>query len=293
MSGQDHAITASDGRRLCVRTFGDATAPALLLLHGTPGSRLVSPRITDPVIAAGLQLITLDRPGYGQSDPDYPRSLRAFADDIQIVTSALDVDSYVIAGVSGGGPHALAAAANDGCHACIILGGFAPVPKTGALPDGPNKLAYRIMRLSPLLFRIFNAVATFGAIKALSDDAKTEKLIAAMLAKTPPEDRDLISEPDAKAGLIDNLREAFKQGGKAVGEESLMLGGDWRHELPEIQVPIHWWHGKNDANVAYDDAKRFASTLAMINWHALDDGHSAWMHHWDEIVATITTALRR
>ncbi len=291
MTGTDRDILLPDGRQVRLRLFGDDGAPTLFLMHGTPGSRYVSPRITAPVAASGFRLITLDRPGYGGSNPDYPRSLARFANDMGHIIGALDLTKFAVAGVSGGGPHALATATVEGCVSCTVLGGFAPVPSKGPLPEGPNKLAHRLMRLSPALFKLFNTIATKNAIKALQDDTKTERLINAMLAKMPEEDRALISEDDATAGLITNLREAFKQGGDAVGEESLMLGRDWDIDLGTLATPIHWWHGQDDANVAFTDAERFAATLPQMNWHPLAGGHSAWMHHWDEILQTIGKRL--
>lgn len=59
-------VESADGRTLAYEEVGDQAGVPLFMLHGTPGSRL-SGRHPDPsrVEAAGLRIISYDRPGYG------------------------------------------------------------------------------------------------------------------------------------------------------------------------------------------------------------------------------------
>jgi pimeloyl-ACP methyl ester carboxylesterase len=52
----------------------------------------------------------VERPGYGQSDPHFNRTLLSFADDMISLADALGVDCFFLVGVSGGSAYSLAAA---------------------------------------------------------------------------------------------------------------------------------------------------------------------------------------
>jgi pimeloyl-ACP methyl ester carboxylesterase len=62
----DADLMLADGRRLGYAVWGEPEGQPALLFHGSPGSRLFCP---DPVAtaAAGVRLVTVDRPGYGRS----------------------------------------------------------------------------------------------------------------------------------------------------------------------------------------------------------------------------------
>src|SRR5699024_1947321 len=69
-----HGMTAAsavlpDGRRLAYSEQGDPAGRPLLLLHGTPGSRLQRHPDGELARRAGVRLVTVDRPGFGLSDP--------------------------------------------------------------------------------------------------------------------------------------------------------------------------------------------------------------------------------
>ena len=71
----DGALKLTDGRTLSYAEWGDPSGHPVLLFHGAPSSRLFSP---DPAAtaAAGVHLVTVDRPGYGRliTNPAAPSS---------------------------------------------------------------------------------------------------------------------------------------------------------------------------------------------------------------------------
>jgi hypothetical protein len=58
----DATIMLADGRILAYCEWGDPTGLPVLLMHGAPGSRLLCPD-EDATAAAGVRLLTVDRPG--------------------------------------------------------------------------------------------------------------------------------------------------------------------------------------------------------------------------------------
>ena len=66
----DQHITLHDGRQLGFAAYGDPDGTALMLFHGTPGSRYLAQLDKTPWIHRHrIRLIVPERPGYGLSDP--------------------------------------------------------------------------------------------------------------------------------------------------------------------------------------------------------------------------------
>ena len=109
-AARDLFVEAPDGRTLGVSLWGDPDGAPLFLLHGTPGSRRLRHDVNE-YRARRLWVCTYDRPGYGLSTRRLGRTVAQVADDVRSIADALGWDRFGVAGVSGGGAPALAAAA--------------------------------------------------------------------------------------------------------------------------------------------------------------------------------------
>ena len=87
----DATITLADGRTLAYCEWGNPTGSPVLLAHGGPGSRLLCPD-QDATAAAGVRLLTVDRPGYGGSGPRPDPTLLGWADDVQALADRLGLE---------------------------------------------------------------------------------------------------------------------------------------------------------------------------------------------------------
>ncbi|MGZ4418631.1 MAG: alpha/beta fold hydrolase [Gaiellaceae bacterium] len=76
----DRTFGLADRRRLAYCEWGDPGGQPTVLLHGWQGSRLFCPDEA-ATVDAGVRLITIDRPGFGRSDPRRDRSLLNWVDD--------------------------------------------------------------------------------------------------------------------------------------------------------------------------------------------------------------------
>lgn len=105
-------VIAGDGRLLCYEEVGDPAGVPIVVIHGTPGCRL-SGRHPEParVTAAGLRLVSYDRPGYGQSSRHRGRDVVDCVADVATIAEHLGLDRFAVTSGSGGGLHALAVAA--------------------------------------------------------------------------------------------------------------------------------------------------------------------------------------
>jgi len=104
------AVTLRDGRSLAYAEWGDLTGTPVILFHGMPNSRLLCPD-EEATRAACVRLITMDRPGYGQSDPKPNRTLLDWVDDFAEFSDLLELPPCPVVGWSSGGPYAMACGA--------------------------------------------------------------------------------------------------------------------------------------------------------------------------------------
>ena len=100
----------SDGRNLSFTEYGDAQGCPIFAFHGLPGSRLWFNENDEVSNSLGIRLITVDRPGFGNSDPKPKRSFLDFSKDIEELCQQLSINSYSVLGISGGGVYAAACA---------------------------------------------------------------------------------------------------------------------------------------------------------------------------------------
>src|SRR5262245_42900300 len=100
-----------DGRRLDVAVSGPADGMPLVFHHGAPGSVLPCRAMERAVHRRGLRLVTYSRAGYGASMRQPGRDVAAVVADVAAILDHLGASRCLVAGWSGGGPHALAMAA--------------------------------------------------------------------------------------------------------------------------------------------------------------------------------------
>jgi pimeloyl-ACP methyl ester carboxylesterase len=134
-----HEIRTAGGRTVVAHDAGASdSATALFWHHGSPHTGAPLAPVVELAHAHGLRHVTYARPAYGGSTPQPGRSVGDAAGDVTAIVEALDLDTIVFAGASGGGPHALAAAAalGDRVRATLIAACPAPYDGTDAWFDG-------------------------------------------------------------------------------------------------------------------------------------------------------------
>jgi pimeloyl-ACP methyl ester carboxylesterase len=127
--GQDASVVLEDGRVLEYWDGGDPAGRLVIQHPGTPVTRVMGRWGHDAAAAAGVRLVTVNRPGYGGSSrAQGVPSLLGVGRDTVALAAQLGFEEFAVFGCSGGGPFAAAtAAAGDGrVRALGIVGGIGP-----------------------------------------------------------------------------------------------------------------------------------------------------------------------
>ena len=273
----DHTIDAPDGRRIGVAEFGSPDGPVVVLLHRSPGSRLLDPDPT-ATAAAGVRLVCVDRPGYGATDPVVAPTRAAAADDLEVVVAALGLDDVALVGWSGGGQFAVEAAARPGVRARSLTllatpGPYYEVP--WAMPPELVELCDRVPE---------DPAAGLAAVKdAMAWFAQAPE--AAALGDPSPADAAARERPGVADALVAMTVEAARQGAEGMAFD--IVAGSLRDPFPfaAIDVPVDLFGGDADLNVGLEHIDWWSARLSGAQRHVLaDTGHLLAVTHWAEVL---------
>ena len=267
-------VTTHDGRTLTVREGGDPSGAPVLTISGTPGSStLYEPHVRDAV-EEGIRLFSYDRPGYGRSTRHKGRTVADCAADIVAVADALEIERFCVWGISGGGPHALAAAAllPERVIAAAALASVAPYDAEGLdYTEGMGELN----------------VEEFGVIFEGEEAHRTsmEKQREELLSATPdqlvelwqtllgPSDRE-VATGELAAFLLEHIRAGIEPGGEGWLDDDVAFVTPWGFDLASICVPVQLWQGEQDRFVPYGHGVWLAEHIPGVDARlTAEDGH--------------------
>ncbi|HSA81287.1 MAG TPA: alpha/beta hydrolase, partial [Geminicoccaceae bacterium] len=214
------------------------------------------------------------------------RRIADWPDDVRALADALGLDRFAVAGVSGGGPYALACAVrlSDRIRVAGIVSGMVPLddPASAAALPSRERLMFALLRRGPWMARALAATAVPVARRYANP---TFDLVA---QRAPAPDRALLQQPEIRAALIDDMREALSAGGHGAIHELGLFGRSWGFRLADIRVPVVLWHGEADAQVPVALARRLAREIPGCRARFLADaGHFWLLAHYAEILATL------
>jgi pimeloyl-ACP methyl ester carboxylesterase len=240
-------VEAADGRRrLCVESSGDPEGKPVFLLHGTPGSR-VGPRPRGVILhRLGIHLITFDRPGYGNSDRMVGRQVADVVADVAAIADAFELDTFGVAGRSGGGPHALACAAllpHRITRAAVLV---------ALAPRGADGLDWFQGMAASNVFYFTAATAGHDPLAAhlmaAADAIRADPaaLIRTLHAELDDSDRRVIADMGIRSMLVQTHAEALRRSAYGWVDDVLAIISPWGFDPAAIAVPVRLWHGESD-----------------------------------------------
>ncbi|MBX7160035.1 MAG: alpha/beta hydrolase [Acidimicrobiia bacterium] len=270
-------VRLPDRRQLGYAEFGDPTGDVVLWFHGTPGARKqVPPATTTAAAERGLRVIGVERPGVGLSTNHNGRTLESWAADIDVFADRLGIDRFCVAGLSGGGPHALAVAHDlgDRVAGAAVLGGLGPVVGDEA-PGGflDSALVVQGARLlAPMQ-------APFGTMLSLLIPALIpfRNQVFGLYARLGPDtDRPVFELPEFRDMFLRDLIDSGKRQMRALVGDAVVFMQPWHFSLRDVSVPVTIWHGGSDRLVPFHHGQYMAELIPGAELVTVpDEGHFA------------------
>lgn len=255
------AVALADGRRIGYAEYGDPAGRVVLWFHGTPGARRQMPVAAREAAARrAVRLVVLERPGIGLSTTHPYDRVVDWAVDVDECADRLGVDRFAVAGLSGGGPYALASAheLRDRVVAGAVLGGVAPTRGVEAVTGGLVQLA----SWTRDLLRPLRGPLGRGLWLGLQMGRPFSSAIFDAYARlSPPGDRLVFSEPGMKEMFVDDLLRGGRTQFAAFVHDVVLFTRHWGFEVGRIEVPFHLWHGDADTVVPLEHGEHLAGLL--------------------------------
>ncbi|KAL8306477.1 hypothetical protein RB601_008856 [Gaeumannomyces tritici] len=329
----EQILTLPDGRKLAYAIYGDASpgAPTVFYFHGFPGSHREALGYAQAARRRGVRLVAASRPGMGGSSfqpgrriPDWPADVRALADHVDPTRTA----PFAVAGVSGGGPYALACwradktfvGGSDGLPVpllprarlvgCAVVCGIGPAAMgLGGMLAGSRALFLVAPWATSLVAAGFDW--TVGRLAARPDglDALRAEAGATYLGGGRGEaDRRAWADEGADAtamreGLVRSTADAMRgdRAGMGAAWEARVLAEPWGFELGELEgggrggEAVTFWHGEDDVNVPVHMARRSAELVAGsgLKVYAGEAHLSTALRSADEVLGTLVGLIRK
>lgn len=282
------SVAVRDGRRLSFAEFGAPRGTPLIWMHGTPGARRQVP-LEARLFAEenDLRIIGLDRPGIGSSTPHLYRDVLDWTGDLAEVCEVLDIDTFRVIGLSGGGPYALAAGAAfpERVHGIGVLGGVAPTQGPDAISGGLVSLAPYVAPLLsltrvPLGFMMAQLIRLVRPVAG--------PILDGYAAVQPRGDKELLGRPEFRAMFLDDLLNGSRFQVSAPLADVILFTRPWGFEAADVSVPVHWWHGDADHIIPHAHGVHVAQKLPHARFTTIDgESHLGGLGAASEVLAQL------
>ncbi|KAJ4971690.1 hypothetical protein NE237_004789 [Protea cynaroides] len=278
-------IKLSDGRHLAYKEHGVPRENALykiIFIHGFDCCRHdvipFSPGFAEEM---GIHIVSFDRAGYGESDPNPKRTVKSTALDAEELADQLEFGpKFYVIGYSMGGqavwpflkyiPHRLAGAALIAPVINYWWSGFPANLSREAYKQQclPDQWAVRVAHYTPWLVYWWNTQKWFpsSSVAAFSPDILS------------PPDKQLITHFISRQYAA----QIRQQGEYESLHRDMIIGfGNWEFDPMDLENPfsnkegsVHLWHGEVDRFVPVTLQRYIAGKLPWIHYHEVrGSGH--------------------
>jgi pimeloyl-ACP methyl ester carboxylesterase len=235
----------------------------------------------------GVRLLAPDRPGFGRSDLQPGRTLPDWPGDVTALADSLDIELFGVIGISNGGPYALACGAlvPERLTGLAVVSGMGPIHREGARQTLSTQvqLTFSLNAMSPLASEAVVWALAFGARFAPVLMASQMRLAA------PPSDLAVLDRSEVIDALGREYAEAFHQGAEGLNQEIGLMRQRWGFALSTIGLPVHLFHGEQDANVPVALAQQVVAELTDPRPRFIEDAAHYWyVDHFGEVLDALT-----
>ncbi|XVE96446.1 hypothetical protein REPUB_Repub02eG0222400 [Reevesia pubescens] len=283
-------IRLKDGRYLAYKEHGVPKYVAkykIIYVHGFKSSRLhavVATTLAPEVIEElGVYIVSFDRPGYGESDPNPNRTVKSMAMDIEELADQLGLGSkFYVIGYSMGGqviwsclkyiPNRLAGATLLAPAVNYWWPNYpANISNEAFNQKSPqDQWVIRVAHYAPWLVYWWNTQKLFPASSVLAGNSDVFS----------SQDKVFMSQISARKNFAS--QQVTQQGEfESLHRDLIVVQGAWEFDPLDLENPfpnnegfVHLWHGDQDRIVPITMNRYTAQQLPWIHYHELSGaGH--------------------
>ncbi|KAL8168205.1 hypothetical protein V2J09_009704 [Rumex salicifolius] len=283
-------IKLRDGRYLAYKEHGvpkDKAKYKFVYVHGFDSCRhhaaIATEISTETIESLGLYIVSFDRPGYGESDPDPKRTEKSIALDIEELADQLELGpKFYLVGFSMGGqvvwgclkyiPHRLAGASLLTPVVNYWWRGFPSNFSSEIYKKQPkqDQWAVRVAHYAPWLTYWWNTQKWFPSCSAIVYSPH-------ILSR---QDMEIMAKRMSEKNFKFNLAPVRQQGEYETLHRDLMVGfGTWEFDpsepaeltnpFPDGEGTVHLWQGDDDQLVPVEPQRFIANKQSWIHYHEL------------------------
>ncbi len=280
-----------DGRKLAYSEYGDAEGYPVLYFHSNTGGELECDHGNDVLLQHGIRLISVSRPGFGESDRSPQYSLLNHAEDIKQLLDQLGIQSCAILSLSSGAAHALACCHHMPervRHVCMIGPTGLQISKDDIALYTGSFGARIFAKLTMSMPKVMLQVIEIGHNMFSHDIESFWQKVDTYLC-----DNDRLEISKHRESMIRAFLQANQRGNKQTAKEIALLIQPWGFEPANIQTPVTVWHGQHDLFTPIAVCRNMVARLQNVELHEIEhEGFYMTFKQWPNIIENLAKQLQ-
>lgn len=247
-------VLYKSGNVLSFTEYGDSNGYPILIQHGLIAS-ISDSDLFDRLVAFGVRLICMARPGYGESSPYIMNNLAEWGNIASVLADELQLPQFDILGMSSGAPYSYAIGYKlpDKVRNIFIFSG------TPALYDS------QILSFWP--YEV-NKDASLIELEKLANDL--------FFSNLSPEDV-----------LRNDIRDSMMNGCFGLAQDFKLRCKDWGFSLADVKEFVHMQHSQEDQQVPFVTAEMTAQLLPNCRFEIREKGEHFSKDLLDDFIETV------
>lgn len=278
-------MLAQQGRKIGLRRFGQPGGRPVLLIHGALFGVGDFAAERQAAVHSGLDVIAVERPGYGRSSDMSDKDGRD--------TAATDI----LTALDHAGFSRVAVIAQDiGTATAFRLARLAPQRVTSivAAPTTPPMMAWEQTAVMPRGHRVHAWVAQKAprlldlvvSLGLAHVRARGASVLPDLFFPGCDFDRDVLARPAMRMGLEGAMALIAAQEARGFLRDMLVTNQDWSADCLGLDLPVVLLHGAESRTVAADAVARFSALLPNARMEMVPGaGHTLPLTHADHVFA--------
>ncbi len=249
--------------------YGKKNGYPIIFLHGFPGSAKHGFIFHQWAEEFGVEIFSLDRPGYGLTLPTKEKGLKSWTSLFQHFLTSHKIEQFSVIGISGGAPYAVAIASAfpQKVKKLGIICGLAPWTFRSSAFSPIQNIALSLFRRVPE--SVMNPFLSWGFIN--EDYGQTLDKLASRLNSA---DQETLAMPEIRKIMIEGMIQARRQGFLGIQNDLYQYSRPWPVEWDKIIMPCHLWYGLEDLMLNPKMAKIFKQKIPQIKIRYFEsEGH--------------------